>query len=219
MSPIASGVGSCLGFLAAPARSDRSWSKVEPLGALDRAALDQRIAAARLTIIAELAETDLAKPDIQWRLTAEVRYQGQGDSVEVLLSETDLTPVDPMSAVAAFEDEYRRLYGRTVPGGIAEAVTWRIAGESENTIRQYALADTYAKTASAAPTGTRRMYLPASKTYENVPVHDRARTALGSTLTAPLVLTEPESTLIVAYPATVSVLPSGTVHVALEESQ
>ena len=76
MSPIASGVGSCLGFLAAPARSDRSWSRVERLAELDATDLEQRIAAAQQTIIAELAETGLPATEIRWRLAAEIRYHG-----------------------------------------------------------------------------------------------------------------------------------------------
>ncbi|MDA0342458.1 MAG: hydantoinase/oxoprolinase family protein [Proteobacteria bacterium] len=219
MSPIASGVGSCLGFLAAPARSDRSWSRVERLAELDATDLEQRIAAAQQTIIAELAETGLPATEIRWRLAAEIRYHGQGDSVEVVLSQRPAIKIDPASAVAAFETEYRRLYGRTVPGGVAEVVTWRLAGESENMVRQYALAEIYAKDRSTEPTGQRRLYLPASKAYQTVPVHERARIPPGATLAGPLVLTEPESTLIVAYPATVTVLASGSVHVMLEDSR
>jgi N-methylhydantoinase A len=217
MSPIASGVGSCLGFLAAPARADRSWSRVERLADMDTGDLNARIDAAASAITEELAGTGLAAKDIRWRLAAEVRYHGQGDRVEVVLAEPTLSTIDPAGAVASFEAEYSRLYGRTVPGGVAEVVTWRLAGESENTIRQYSLAETYAKDRTSDPTGERRMYLPASKAYATVPVHERARIAPGTTLAGPLVLTEPESTLIVAYPSTVSILASGTVHVALED--
>ena len=219
MSPIASGVGSCLGFLAAPARSDRSWSRVERLAELNAAELEQRIAAAQQTIIAELAEIGLPPMEICWRLAAEIRYHGQGDSVEVVLAQHSVIKIDPAGAVTAFETEYRRLYGRTVPGGVAEVVTWRLAGESENMVRQYALAEIYAKDRSTEPTGERRLYLPTSKTYEAVPVHERARIPPGTILAGPLVLTEPESTLIVAYPATVSILVSGSVHVMLEDNQ
>jgi len=219
MSPIASGVGSCLGFLAAPARSDRSWSRVERLAELNAAELEQRIAAAQQTIIAELAEIGLPPMEICWRLAAEIRYHGQGDSVEVVLAQHSVIKIDPAGAVTAFETEYRRLYGRTVPGGVAEVVTWRLAGESENMVRQYALAEIYAKDQSTEAAGKRRLYLPTSKTYEAVPVHERARIPPGTILAGPLVLTEPESTLIVAYPATVSILVSGSVHVMLEDNQ
>jgi N-methylhydantoinase A len=219
MSPIASGVGSCLGFLAAPARSDRSWSRVERLAELNAAELEQRIAAAQQTIIAELAEIGLPPMEICWRLAAEIRYHGQGDSVEVVLAQHSVIKIDPAGAVTAFETEYRRLYGRTVPGGVAEVVTWRLAGESENMVRQYALAEIYAKDRSTEAAGKRRLYLPTSKTYEAVPVHERARIPPGTILAGPLVLTEPESTLIVAYPATVSILVSGSVHVMLEDNQ
>jgi len=214
LCPIASGVGSCLGFLAAPARADRSWSKVERLAGLDFDKLRGRAAEARKAIEGEMRLCGLDPRDILWSWSAEMRYVGQGNSIKVDLG-ADLAGLDAASAGKKFEAEYVRLYGRPVPGGIPEAITWRLIGESARATRRYGLA---LRTAQKAPVpGQRRIFIPGTKSYRTVPTYDRYTLPGGTRLDGPLILTEPESTLVVAYPAAVTVLDSGTVRVKLEQ--
>jgi N-methylhydantoinase A len=145
-----------------------------------------------------------------------MRYMGQGNSIKVDLG-ADLGRLDAASAGGKFEAEYVRLYGRAVPGGIPEAITWRLIGESARTTRRYSLAR-HAAVGAVPPAGKRRMFLPATKAFATVPTYDRYTLPGGTTLTGPLILTEPESTLVVSYPAKVTVLESGTVRVKLESS-
>jgi N-methylhydantoinase A len=215
LCPIASGVGSCLGFLAAPARADRSWSKVERLAHLDFEELRGRGREARRAIEAELRQCGLAPRDILWSWSAEMRYVGQGNSITVDLG-VGLDGLDAAEAGRRFEAEYVRLYGRPVPGGIPEAITWRLIGESARTTRRYGLARETAQRDGVAAAGRRRIYIPAAKAYREVACYDRYALPGGTTLAAPLILAEPESTLVVACPATVEVLASGTVRVTLE---
>jgi len=221
LCPIASGVGSCLGFLAAPARSDRSWSRVEPLDQLDEARFGQSLSAARLGIIDDLAACGLQPEQIEWRLSAEVRYAGQGNTVEILISAPALTPVGAGEILVRFESEYVRLYRKTVPGGIPELVTWRLSGGSAEEVKRYRLAGGASPEPESAagerPHMERQMYLPGEKAYRSVPVYRREALAPGTRLRAPLVIAEPESTLVVAHPGEVAVLSSGTVEVLLED--
>lgn len=216
LCPIASGVGSCLGFLAAPARADRSWSKVERLGALSFADLRARATEARDAIAQELRLCGLEEKDILWSWSAEMRYSGQGNSIKVALGD-DLKALDAAVLGQRFEAEYVRLYGRPVPGGIPEAITWRLIGESARTTRRYGLAQG-APSDGALKAGKRRIYLPGEKAFRVVPVYERYAVPCGTVLKGPLILTEPESTLVVAYPSTVTVLDSATVKVVLEGS-
>ncbi|MGI9331647.1 MAG: hydantoinase/oxoprolinase family protein, partial [Gammaproteobacteria bacterium] len=218
LCPVASGIGSCLGFLAAPARSDRSWSKVEPLEAMDRVDFGARLAGAREAVAADLAECGLEPAAIQWRLSAEIRYSGQGNTVEVLLSAPTLAPPDNTAILELFEAEYSRLYHTTVPGGVPELVTWRVSGSSEATVRRFALATgAHLQLDEPARSGAvRNLYRVDTRSYEDVPVYERYALAPGTRLMAPLVLTEPESTLVVASLAEVRVLDSLTVQVNLE---
>lgn len=215
LCPIASGVGSCLGFLAAPARADRTWSKVELLESFDEKDLEERLAAASAAIESDLADCGLVPEDIVWRLTVDVRYAGQGNAVEVIISEPDLTMLSRDEINRRFDEEYVRLYRKTVPGGEPELVTWRVNGSSPGQVKHFRLA----QTGETEPAGERRIFLADERRYESVPVYQRYSLPVGSILKAPLILSEPESTLVVAYPGTVSVLESGTVQVELEEGE
>ncbi|MCE2519251.1 MAG: hydantoinase/oxoprolinase family protein [Alphaproteobacteria bacterium] len=208
--PVASGVGSCLGFLAAPARSDRSWSKVEPLLDVDMDAVALRLDDARVSAGAELASAGIDSCTVEWRATAEVRYVGQGNTVDVPI---DAKP-ERSAVLAGFEAAYNKTFGRLVPGGVPEVVTWRLVGTSPMLPRSFAL--------DAAEPGdvmgsSRAIYLPASKGFGEVPVYDRYTLSAGTSLEGPLVMVEPESTLVVAYPADVAVLEDGSVEVVLTE--
>ncbi len=208
--PVASGVGSCLGFLAAPARSDRSWSRVEQLSHADLDAAAVRLGEARASATAELVAAGVEPCAVQWRATAELRYVGQGNTVEV---NVDSKP-DRKAILDGFETAYASAFGRLVPGGVPEVVTWRLVGTSPMPPRPFSLD---AANAGDIAKATRPIYLPDHQDYADVPVYDRYRLPTGTRLAGPLVMVEPESTLIVAYPADVTVLDDGSVEVVLAE--
>lgn len=213
--PVASGVGSCLGFLAAPARADRSWSRLEPVAGFDQADLRQRVGAARREITADLAQAKVPAAEIAWSTMAEIRYLGQGASIEVDFGTAEADQLTPALLLARFEAEYVRLFGRTVPGGIPEIVTWRVSGQSARTQRRYTMAPGQAAL-SDQPVGERSIFLPGEKRYATVPVYDRHRLAPGAKLSAPAIIVEPESTLVIAHKAAVAILATGTIEVTLE---
>ncbi|MBN8943611.1 MAG: hydantoinase/oxoprolinase family protein [Rhizobiales bacterium] len=216
LCPIASGVGSCLGFLAAPARADRSWSRLEPVGDVDRDGLAHRIEAARDEIAGELAKAHVARTDIVWRTAAEIRYRGQGASIEIDFGAAAIADLEAERLLAGFEAEYKRLYTRIVPDGVPEIVTWRISGQSPRAQRRYAFPASDEARFSTAPKGSRHIYLPGEKRYATVPVYDRYRLPAGAVIAAPAVIVEPESTLVIGHSASIRVLPTGTIQVDLE---
>ena len=78
---VAAGAGSCLGLLAAPARVDRSVSRVQLLVDVDWKKL-----AASLERMRQSAETELGQAvagAARWTLGAEIRYAGQGNAVDI----------------------------------------------------------------------------------------------------------------------------------------
>ena len=211
---IAAGVGSCLGFLAAPARVDRSWSSLRPLEAVDWRELAGIAAGLEAGIAEELASAGLAAEAAAWTLGLEARYLGQGDTVLASLPHTgiDAGVIDAMHA--AFQRRYEALFGGTIPDGMVQAVTWRLAAETPAATRDFRLAD---GGAGAAGARRREIYLPASRAFAEVPVFDRHALAPGTVLDGPLILREDESTIVVARPARVEVLENGTVSVLLSE--
>ena len=215
LCPIASGVGSCLGFLAAPARAIRSWSKVETLANVDKQDFQHRLTQAQEAVVADLEDCGLPPDEIQWQLVAAIRYVGQGNTVNVVVSGPELTPLDIDDVRTRFDEEYRRLYHKTVPGGQPEVVTWRLSGSSQDSARQFGFAHQHEQTSNSS-SQTRNLFRPDTRCFEEVPVYARYALAPNTNLTGPLVLTEDESTLIVPIDATVRILPSLSVLIELE---
>ncbi len=213
LCPIASGVGSCLGFLAAPARADRSWSRIEILEELDRTYLKARLDQACAEIGQELAESGIAAGSLEMQATAELRYRGQGANVEVAIDPRH--PLDSRALEAAFLAAYAEVFGVTVPGGVPEAVTWRVWGLAGAGPRRFRLAAP--AVVHQEKTRERSIYLPDRSAFAAVPEYERAGLSPGSVLRGPCVICEAESTFVVARPADVRVLPDATIEVQLEE--
>lgn len=212
LCPVASGVGSCLGFLAAPARADRSWSRIEPLPRFGLGPAEDRIAAARAEIRDELVASGSSAGDIAWEGLVAMRYSGQGAAVDVPFDPT--LPLDREALCSGFETAYRKVFGRLVPGGTPELVTFRVWGTVGENVRRYRIGDAAART--SAP-GARMLYLAAERGFHEVPVHERLALEPGRKLRGPCVITEAESTLVIAHRADVSVLSDGTIEVILDE--
>jgi len=210
--PIASGVGSCLGFMAAPTRADRSWTKIERVMDLDAKELSRRLTEARLHVSKELLACGLPDEETIWELTAEVRYLGQGARVNVAVP---MDTCDPAQICVLFESEYTRLYGHPVPGGIPQVVTWRLVGRSEPSIRNFELPDASTGEKTCDPAGHRQLFLPGTRAFASVPVYERYQLPVGTHLSGPLIVQEPESTLVVAHESSVTVTPSFSIKVEL----
>ncbi|MFT5449516.1 MAG: N-methylhydantoinase A, partial [Gammaproteobacteria bacterium] len=119
-------------------------------------------------------------------MSAEVRYVGQGNTVEVLIAGERLGAVDTFGICGQFEAEYLRLYRKLIAGGVPEVVTWRISGSSRNEVMRFELAQQAAPSPSPSPSpsqeagsgaalGERSMYLPSTRTFEPVAIFDRYR--------------------------------------------
>lgn len=217
LCPIASGVGSCLGFLAAPARSDRSWSRIEVVDVLNLKQLAARLGEARIEITGDLERAKVSPKDVVWRTAAEMRYLGQGASVEVNFGDAAPQSITKEKLIAGFEASYAKLYGSVVPNGIPEVVTWRVSGQSNRTQRRYAFPVTAQGAHVPEKRGERLIYLPAEKRQAKVPIYNRHGLKPGAKFSGPAIIREPESTLVIGHKAKVEVLESGTVQVDLED--
>ena len=211
MVPIAAGAGSCLGMLAAPARVDRAWSDPQLVAdvAWDRVAK-------KLEELKREAEAELAGAgagEVDWTVGADMRYFGQGAEVPVALPYEWITPRLGEMLPGIFEEEYGKLYGRTVPGAKPQVITWRLTGKAEGRGHRF---EWGVKKSNVALSG-REIYLPLKKAYAEVPVYDRYSVAPGTILNGPLVLEERECTIVAAVKSTVTILPDLTVSVAIEE--
>lgn len=212
LCPIASGVGSCVGFLVAPTRADRAWSKVESLNNLDLCALATRIDTAKKEILSSITTAGAKEDAIRWNLCVEMRYLGQGANVEVML-DPDLL-VSKEILFEKFLAGYTEVFGRIVPGGVPEVVTWRVWGMAGETVRRFELGAIGVVKAERAQ---RDLFLPEKKRMAEVEVYQRSTLPAGSRMRGPCIIVEKESSLIVSHQADIQILGDGTIEVVLDE--
>jgi N-methylhydantoinase A len=212
---IAAGAGSCLGMLAAPARVDRAWSKPALLSDTDWEQVATTLA--RMKAEAQLELESAGADDVLWQIGADMRYHGQGAQVPVVLPEQPLGPQLAHQLASAFESVYTRWYGRTVPGGRPQVMTWRLTGRASREGQHFEWGDGRDGASRPAERGQRPIYLPLKGEYASVPVYDRYALAPGTSLHGPLILEERESTIVVPMRAEVSILADRTVSVQILE--
>jgi N-methylhydantoinase A len=210
---IAAGAGSVLALLAAPARVDRSMSKVELLADVDWAALARSFARMQAEAVAELGSAGARSA--RFMLGAEIRYAGQGNAVDIVVPYRAIDAGTERVVRSAFEKRYAELYGGLVPQARPEVVTWRLTGRSRSRASTFALVTERRSERRPRPIGRRRMFHPRLARYAEAPVYDRYSLAPGTKLAGPLVLEERESTLVVSSPARVRILADSTVLVEL----
>ena len=199
--PPGAGVGSAIGFLRAPVAYEVTRSFYQRIGSLDvegtNALLDAMRDEAYGVVVpgaggAELIETR----------TAYMRYVGQGHEVGVELpvriEVARLGDDAPALLRARFEEEYHRLYERTIPDLEIEILTWvmlvstPLAGSSA--------VDDAPACAAPPPSGERELLDTESGEYVTVPVYRRDDLAPGMIAEGPAVIVEKDTASVVTAP-------------------
>ena len=123
--PPAAGVGSAVGFLAAPVSYEVVRSRYMRLSAFDPEAVDQVMTEMR----AEAREVVGAIVDDAGRETrqAHMRYLGQGYEIAVDVAQ----PATAEALRGAFDRAYEALYGRLIPGLDVEVLSWTLTLRAE----------------------------------------------------------------------------------------
>jgi len=218
---VAAGVGSCLGFLSAPARADRAWSLTQELNQVNTARLLTITQQLKDSVADELHSAGVSQTEVDFVLSADLRYIGQGHSISIevplkRLSEPDANNL-PTELIILFNLRYTQLYGQTIPDGVLQVVTWRVSGRSKNVTQAFHLTS-YNTAQPAIPKSYRDVYVPEKKAFIEVPIYDRYLLPAGTILNGPLLIQEPESTLVVARTAVVEVLPDMSLSITLPSS-
>jgi N-methylhydantoinase A len=188
--PAGAGVASAFGFLAAPISFSLLRGQVAALATLDldalRAMLDGMESEGRALV--EQAGVEAA----EIRIRAALRYAGQGYQVEA-----DIATLDRAAIRAAFEAEYRRLYGRVEAGLPVECVGWRVTVSGPTPQLDLGAAP---GGAGQARKGTRPAWFGGR--FLDAAVLDRAALAPGESVSGPALVEERESTLVLPPGAT-----------------
>ncbi|WP_137128153.1 hydantoinase/oxoprolinase family protein [Roseomonas sp. HF4] len=211
--PPGAGAGSTIGMLMAPARVDRVASLNLPFAEADMAAIEETFARLENEAAPLVAATgaDLARRDTRW--LADMRYIGQGSEVTVAMPR----PLSPEAVRAAFEAEYRRLFGRTPPGAAIQFVALRLSLSAPVPGAEGRL-DLAAASGGTMLKGSRPVHFAEAGGMVGTPVYDRYALPPGFAAEGPAVFEENESTFVVGPGARIALLPDGSLVADMPEA-
>ncbi|HET7037918.1 MAG TPA: hydantoinase/oxoprolinase family protein, partial [Thermomicrobiaceae bacterium] len=213
LCPFAAGVGSTVGFLAAPLAFDYVRSAYAVLDHANWPRIDQLYDEMEAEGRALLATSGVAPGEVRVTRTSDMRLLGQAHEISVPLPGGALSAARAPEVFDAFNRAYQELYRRARPEVSIEALSWRVrlAGpRPELRLGQQVTAE-----AGEPRKGARPVYFPELGGFHDTPVYDRYRLRPGDTLSGPAIIEERESTVVVGPKGTVTVDPYRNLEVRL----
>ena len=215
--PVNASVLSAIGTLVSPVRIDLARSMPRLIDSVDAAERDDLLNSLRGEGRRVLSAAGVPDDAIVFRYGVDARYAGQGNEITIWVGEGDTWPSSAAEVTAAFESEYRRIYGMSIPDVAVEAITWRLSASATTTVVG---PDDFIASATAVPVpkSTRPMIFGRSMPPVDAPVYDRAALGAGSTFRGPAVVEERETTSVIRPGWSVEVAPDGSLIATREQS-
>jgi N-methylhydantoinase A len=130
------------------------------------------------------------------RRSAFMRYRGQGHEIAVELPVRAFNSADRAAITALFEDAYRRLYSRPIPGVDIEILSWVVTISAP---AQGELASAVSTRPSEPKARARRpLFDPQAGEFQHVPIYWRRDLAPGAKITGPAVIAEDDTSTVVS---------------------
>ena len=205
--PVNASVLSAFGTLVSPVRIDLARSMPRRLDTIDAAERDALLDDLRNEGRRVLAAAGSASDRVRFRYGLDARYAGQGNEVTVWVGEGDTWPVDDAEVLAAFEGEYKRIFGLAIPDVPVEIVTWRLAASAD---ADQVAPEPVATGSGAEPMARRPIVFGRAKEPVDTPVYRRGDLAAGATFSGPAVVEERETTAVIRPGWTVEVGTDGS---------
>jgi N-methylhydantoinase A len=193
--PSHAGVGSAVGFLRAPISYEIVRSQLQRLDAFDVEAANALFAAMRAEAEPIVRRGAGAAPLAETR-SAFMRYRGQGHEIAVSLPARRYEAADAQFFRAAFEEAYRRLYSRVIPGVEVEVLSWVLLLSGPVPAAEGGAAKE-PPVSHPAPARRRAVFDPDSAEFAEVAIHDRAALVPGAVIPGPAVIVEDETSTVV----------------------
>ena len=192
--PTNASVLSAFGTLVTPVRIDLARSMVRPLSTVVAADRDALLNELRAEGIRVLSAAGVHPDQIEFRYGLDARYLGQGNEITLWLGEGTTWPATDALVVETFENDYRRIYGLTIPDVGIEAVTWRLSA--------FAAAHQVEPSVSMGTThgdahGHRLVRYNRSTAPVPTPVFRRTDLGVGQQIIGPAIVEERETTAVI----------------------
>jgi N-methylhydantoinase A len=193
--PAHAGVGSAVGLLRAPVAYEIVRGRLTRLESFDATAVNRLIATMRAEA-EEIVRRGAPDAALTEQRSAFMRYRGQGHEIAVTLPVRDFTAADRAVIAALFEEAYRRLYSRPIPGIEIEILSWvvTVAAAAEGDL---ATASSVHES-EPKPKGRRAIFDPQSGEFVDVPIYWRHDLAPGARISGPAVIAENDTSTLVS---------------------
>ena len=148
------------------------------------------------TALETLKSESVRIDDMEINYTADLRYVGQFNEVEVAAPESGaMTQASLQQMCQAFHDQHDTLYGYSMEGAAIELINLRVTGKG---LTDKPKQETYAfdgEDASAAKIGERQAYF--DDHFQETPVYDGLKIQNGNQLAGPAIVVQPTTTIVV----------------------
>ena len=192
--PPGAGVGSAIGFLRAPFSFEANRSVYMKLSDFDGAKIKQLFGDLQKEATGFVRNCDADAP-ISSEFKAYMRYTGQGWEIPIVLTQDQAMTPDTATFERLFEDDYAKLFGRTVDGLDIEITVWSV---NATTPPEHVARVSTATAKGNAPVGSRRqMFDPAIAAFVDSAIVLRDAMDAGAQVQGPAAITEDETTIII----------------------
>jgi len=194
--PSYAGVGSAVGFLRAPIAYEIVRSALQRLDQFDAPAANALYDAMRAEAepIVRRGAGDVALSETR---SAFMRYRGQGHEIAVQLPTRAYRDEDAALLHAAFEDAYRRLYSRVIPGVEVEVLSWVMLLSAARPAESETAAPT-TEPHTPEPAHSRPVFDAEAGEFVEVAIHERSKLRPGALIRGPAVIVEDETSTVVS---------------------
>ncbi|WP_427183750.1 hydantoinase/oxoprolinase family protein [Bordetella bronchialis] len=210
--PPRAGVAAAFGMIVAPVM----YAAVRSRRMLFKDLSAERLDAVCAEMLAECRErlpATVGAEQVAYEYSVDMRYLGQGYDVTATFSKQGDHEAVLAAIRAAFENTYRRLYGRVFENLPLEIMNFRVTASAERRVASGAGAAREAE--GDGKIGTRRAFCTRTRQWLDFAVHRRAAIAPGRPFPGPAIVEENESTTVVPSGARIQVDPHGSLIVEL----
>ena len=206
--PLGAGVGSAIGFLRAPFSFEANRSVYMTLAGFD-AGIIKTLLTDLQTEATGFVRTCDATADILSEFKVYMRYSGQGWEIPIVLTQAQAMAPDAATFQRLFEDDYTKLFGRTVVGMDIEITVWAVNATTPPA--KVAAIQTATPTTPAKSTGQRALFDAALGKPVDAAIVNRMDMITGQTVQGPAIIVEDETTIIVPSTRQAIAQPDGTI--------
>jgi N-methylhydantoinase A len=207
--PVNASVLSAFGTLVSPVRIDLARSLPRLIDGIDVTERDALLNELRNEGRRVLSAAGVPDEDVVFRYGVDARYAGQGNEITIWVGEGEQWPATSDQVHEAFETEYKRIYGMTIPDVAIEGITWRLSASATTSAVEpdHAVDDA---TGAPVPRGHRPMVFGRGQNPIDTPVYSRPDLGTGATFSGPAVVEERETTSVIRPGWNVEVAPDGS---------